>query len=512
MEKNRITSFQFFSLMLLFQLGTSLVVNLGMRAGRDAWISIFLGMVYGLLLFWIFTFLYRLFPGMLPTAYTRNLFGKYVGWVIGLMYTVFFVYQTGRDLRDGGALVLSTALRQTPLIVANALMIMSVAYVVHKGIEVLARTAIIFAVVVILIGSFSTILLILSGVIEMERVFPILGNGISPVLETFYRQSYAFPFSEIICFSMILPYLGNAKTGVKAGYIAILMSGIILSYTSVINVAVLGVDMVQRSPLPLMTTISKASISDFIQRNDILIVMTLIIDDFFKVAVYFYVALIGIADLFKIAYRKLIYPMALLVLLISLVVAKSLPEHLEEGAVILYRIDPLFFVVIPLILCVAGWIYKIRTASRKKATSSKGQVQSSEQSPGGQQGSDAEQPQGGQQGSDAEQPQSGQRGSDAEQSQDGQQGSDAEQPQGGQQGSDAEQPQGGQQGSDAEQSQGGQQGSDAEQPQSGQQGSVVQQASKEGQLSGSAPGPDMEQASVSDQGSEIEQTSGTENH
>ncbi|MNS12238.1 Spore germination protein [compost metagenome] len=228
--------------------------------------------------------------------------------------------------------------------------------------------------------------------------------------------------------------------------------------------AVLGVDMVQRSPLPLMTTISKASISDFIQRNDILIVMTLIIDDFFKVAVYFYVALIGTADLFKIAYRKLIYPMALLVLLISLVVAKSLPEHLEEGAVILYRIDPLFFVVIPLILCVAGWIYKIRTASRKKAASSKGQVQSSEQSQGGQQGSDAEQPQGGQQGSDAEQ------------------------------------------------SQGGQQGSDAEQPQSGQQGSVVQQASKEGQLSGSAPGPDIEQASVSDQGSEVEQTSGTENH
>ncbi|WP_433944424.1 GerAB/ArcD/ProY family transporter [Paenibacillus sp. SN-8-1] len=535
MEKNRITSFQFFSLMLLFQLGTSLVVNLGMRAGRDAWISILLGMGYGLLLFWIFAYLYRQFPGLLPTAYARKLFGKYVGWIIGLLYTVFFVYQTGRDLRDGGALVLSTALKQTPLIVANALMIMSVAYVIHKGIEVLARTAVIFAMVVILIGSFSTLLLLLSGIIEMERLFPILGNGIGPVLETFYRQSYAFPFSEIVCFAMILPYLGNAKTGVKAGYIAILVSGIVLSYTSVINVAVLGVDMVQRSPLPLMTTISKASISDFIQRNDILIVMTLIIDDFFKVAVYFYVALIGTADLFKIAYRKLIYPMALLVLLISLVVAKSLPEHLEEGAVILYRIDPLFFVVIPLLLCVAAWIYKLRTASRNKAASGKGQAPGLEQSQDGQQGANAGQSQDaqqgtnagqsqdgqqgtnagqsedGQQGANAEQTQDGKQGTSAEQTQDGQQGTNAGQSQDGHQGADAGQSQDGQQGATAEQPQDGQQGANAEQPQDGPQGSVVQQMSKEGQLSGPEREPGMEQGSVPDQGSQDELTPGTDN-
>ncbi|USB32943.1 GerAB/ArcD/ProY family transporter [Paenibacillus sp. YPG26] len=453
MEKNRITSFQFFSLMLLFQLGTSLVVNLGMRAGKDAWISILLGMGYGLLLFGIFVFLYKLFPEILPTTYVRKLLGKHVGWVIGLLYTVFFIYQTGRDLRDGGALVLSTALKQTPLIVANALMIMSVAYAIHKGIEVLARTAVIFAVVVVLIGGFSTILLVLSGVIEIERVFPVLGEGLRPVLETFIRQSYAFPFSEIITFSMILPYLGNAKTGVKAGYIAILVSGIILSYTSVINVAVLGVDMVQRSPLPLMTTISKASISDFIQRNDILIVMTLIIDDFFKVAVYFYVALVGTADLFKMDYRKLIYPMALLVLFISLVVAKSLPEHLEEGAIILYRFTPLFFVIIPLILYAAGWIYKIRKAS------------------GGGQGADAEQTQSGGQQGDSEQTQSGGQGADAEQAQGGGQGADTEQAQGGGQGADAEQAQGGKQGAGAEQAQSGGQGADAEQAQGdGQEG------------------------------------------
>lgn len=364
MEKNRISAFQLFSLMTLFQLGTALVVNLGLEARRDAWIAVFLGMGYGLLLFWMLVYLYKLFPDMLPTEYVRILFGKYIGTVIGVMYVVFFTYVTGRDLRDGGALVLSLTLKQTPLVIANTLMIMSVAYVLHKGVEVLARTALIFLAMVMLIGAFSTVLLVLSDVIEPKRLLPILENGIQPILSTFVHQSYAFPFSEVICFAMLLPYLSKSKNGIRAGYLSILLAGVLLSYTSAMNISVLGVNMVERSPLPLMTTVSKTSISDFIQRNDIFIVMTLIIGDFFKVAVYYYAAVIGAAEIFKLEYRKLVYPVGLLVLVISLLVASSLPEHLEEGAKVLYQVSPLFFVVIPVILVIAGWIYKKRSASK----------------------------------------------------------------------------------------------------------------------------------------------------
>lgn len=38
----------------------------------------------------------------------------------------------------------SAALRETPLLIVNLLMIMAVAYVLHQGLEVLARTATIF--------------------------------------------------------------------------------------------------------------------------------------------------------------------------------------------------------------------------------------------------------------------------------------------------------------------------------------------------------------------------------
>lgn len=79
MEKVRISPLQFFSLLVLFQFGTTLVVNLGLQAGKDSWIAMLIGMIMGLLLFSMNAFLYSLFPDKLPTVYYRILLGKYLG-------------------------------------------------------------------------------------------------------------------------------------------------------------------------------------------------------------------------------------------------------------------------------------------------------------------------------------------------------------------------------------------------------------------------------------------------
>ncbi|MFD2877533.1 GerAB/ArcD/ProY family transporter [Paenibacillus rhizoplanae] len=49
---------------VLFELGTALVVNLGMESGRDAWLSILLGCVAGLMVFTGYAYLYRKQPDL----------------------------------------------------------------------------------------------------------------------------------------------------------------------------------------------------------------------------------------------------------------------------------------------------------------------------------------------------------------------------------------------------------------------------------------------------------------
>lgn len=51
MEKARISASQLFILMVLFELGTSLLLPVAIQANQDAWLSILLGMLGSLILF-----------------------------------------------------------------------------------------------------------------------------------------------------------------------------------------------------------------------------------------------------------------------------------------------------------------------------------------------------------------------------------------------------------------------------------------------------------------------------
>ncbi|MNH89952.1 Spore germination protein YndE [compost metagenome] len=367
MDSTKIKPMQFFSLLVLFQLGTALVVNLGIQSGRDAWIAILAGLMIGLLLFAVYSILYKLFPDMLPTSYARVLLGKYVGTAVSLAYVVFFLNKASRDLLDGGLLIISSTLKETPLPIVNMLMVLTIAYVLHKGIEVMARTATIFLAIVLMLGFLIGIVILFSNIIEMNRLLPVLGYGVKPVIESVMKQNYQFPFAEVICFKMVMPSLRDQKKGIKAGYMAVLLSGLILSVTAMVTISVLGVDIAERSSFPLLTMVGKASISDFIQRTDILVVMVLIIGDFFKISMFYYAALIGMADLFKVPYRKLLYPVAIIILLISILIARNYSEHVMKGGRALYLIDPVFFIAIPLILIIAATINKFRSRLRTGA-------------------------------------------------------------------------------------------------------------------------------------------------
>lgn len=354
MGKVKIGLVQFFSITLLFELGTALVVNLGMGAGRDAWLSILLGAAAGIIMFAGYAYLYWKYPDEPFTSYVRKLLGRPLGALIAVLYIILYLNLAGRDLRDGSTMLAMATMHNTPLFILSSLMILSAAYVLHKGLEVLTRTSLVFSAIVLLIGVFSIILLTLSGSINTNHLLPLLENGFEPVLDSVTHQNYMFPFGEMICFTMLMPHLSHVKKGPWIIAAGMLFAALLLSLTMAMNISVLGADIVERSPLPLMPAISKISISDFIQRVDIFVVMVLIIGVFFKVAVFFAAALIGISDLFNIPYRKMLYPCALIILFTSMLDARSFVEHLDEGGRLLYMVYPYFMVVIPVILIIAA--------------------------------------------------------------------------------------------------------------------------------------------------------------
>ncbi|MBD1381769.1 GerAB/ArcD/ProY family transporter [Metabacillus arenae] len=367
MEKAKISTIQLFAMMFMFDLGTTLVVSYGIGAKKDAWLAILLGMAGGMVLFFIYYSLFRQYPGMPLTGFARKIFGKYLGWIIGLLYILYFLYMAARLLRDFGDLLLSSTMTETPLLPLNILMILAICYVVYQGIEVVGRTAEVFIVILIFFGFTGNLLVVLSGNVDIHNLQPFLENGWKPILTTAFPLITSFPFGEMFVFSMLLPYLNQFKLVKKVWLSALISCGLILSYTASLNTAVLSVEVVERSTFPLFSTIGKVNIFEFIQRLDALVVFTFLITVFFKVSIFFYSALIGMTDLFKLKnYQQIVLPTGVIIMFISMAMASDYAEHIEEGLIVTIRYLHIpFLIIMPLIMLV---ISIIRNRFKNKAS------------------------------------------------------------------------------------------------------------------------------------------------
>lgn len=359
MEKAKINAYQLYCLLVLFEFGTALLVPLGMDVRQDAWIAILLGGMGGLLLFGLYVYLFRQYPQLPLTGYLPKILGKYIGWPLGFLYVVFFIYAGARDLRDVGSLLIASVYDRTPLFVLNLLVLFAAAYVIRKGIEVMARTGEIMTASIFAFGLLGVPLVLFSNIMDVHLLLPVLGEGWKPVLTTALTQTWMFPFGETICFTMLLPYLNKPNLAFKTGAAGIAVSALVLSLTISMEITILGAVLTSRSTFPLLAAISKVNIGDFIQHVDALAVFTLIVNNFFKVGLFYYAAAVGTADLFRFPkYQVLLLPIGFIMLISSMMMASNFPEHLKEGKLALKTIFPVFAVALPLILAAAVQIRK----------------------------------------------------------------------------------------------------------------------------------------------------------
>jgi spore germination protein KB len=356
MEKAKISASQLFILMVLFELGSAMLVPLAIRAKQEAWLAILLGMLGSFVLFLVYHKLYSYYPDFLPTEYMQKILGKVMGTVLAFVYILYFMYDASRVLRDFGEMLLTFAYPDTPLFIANALLMLVIIYTIRKGIEVIARSGELLFIFMYILAIIGFILIVTSGLIDVTNLKPVLEEGLLPPLKVALSETLYFPFTEAVVFTMILPYLNNSKKAKVTMLCATGLSGINLAITMLINISVLGVDLTSRSQFPLLSTVQTIQVADFLERLDVFFMLAMVISIFFKVCVLFYAAVIGTANLFKIkSPSQLSYPLGIVILFMSITIASNFQEHLHEG---LYAAKfalhiPLFTIIPPLLLLVA---------------------------------------------------------------------------------------------------------------------------------------------------------------
>ncbi|WP_339319772.1 GerAB/ArcD/ProY family transporter [Paenibacillus sp. FSL R10-2734] len=356
MRKETISANQLFALILLFELGTALVVPIGLESGHAVWIAILLALPGGLLLYMLYVYLYRQYPDMIISGYTRKILGNVIGWPVSLTFIPILLFNASRNLHEVGDLLIAASYDKTPMIIINAMMIVAVIYILSKGIVVFARAAEIYMLFIILMGVVCCFLVVAAGLIKLDNLFPIHGSDWKNALKSAYLNIWLFPFGEMICFTTILPHIIKPKVAKRTGIITIVLSGLLLSFIHAIEISVLGADIYDRTTFPMFTTITLVNLANFIQRMDALVILTMIIGVFFKLSVYCYAAMVITADLFKVKdSRKLVAPVGVVVLFGSLISSSNYTIHLDEGEVFLRYVLPYFCAAVPILLFIVHY-------------------------------------------------------------------------------------------------------------------------------------------------------------
>lgn len=336
------------------------MIDTAKGTGKDSWITILLGIVLGIILYGVYIALFQYYPNKPLTLYVQDIWGKYIGWIVGLLYVAYFIYEASRTLRYYEELLAISTFPNTTILSLGLCMIICVSYITTKELNSHARASFIAVAVVVMSLCLIYLLEFISGLIHLSQARPILEFGWKPVLENLFPYTLCTPFGEMIIFTMILPFLDQKEKAYKIGMLALTTSGLFLAITTLIHFSILGDNVSNHTAFPGLVSIFMVNIAYIITRIAGLLLTTLVILGVFKITLFFYCAMLGISHLFKNTNGKsFILPLSILIVYISVTMAWNYNEHLYEGKnIVTYYLHIPFQIVIPVLLLITAFLKK----------------------------------------------------------------------------------------------------------------------------------------------------------
>lgn len=329
---NSISTWQLYCLMLLFQLGTSVVFGFSSYAKQDAWITVVLSTIVGLGIFWVYTKLLSVGSSHNWTSLLQQAFGKWIGYLLGIIYIFVFTYSAARDLRDLAELIRTFLLPNTPMVVIMILFQLIVSYLCYSGLERMGRIAEMNVPIVFLFFAFQVILLSVSGELQFKLLQPVAEKW-KPILTSIFPGNISVPYAEAFAFAAFWSSIKQPGRFFKAALWSSISASLIILALDIMAICTVGPEVFSRSIFPVMILFHVVNVGDFLQNIDPLIVTNFMIGVLLKISIFTYASLSVIGDLWKVEGHKVaVMPISILILLFGFYMANNLSSHLFIGS------------------------------------------------------------------------------------------------------------------------------------------------------------------------------------
>ena len=353
--KEKISLNQLMNIVIGFNLGSSLIIGIGLNAKQDAWIAVLCSSIIGVFIALFYYHFQTVLPNKNFFEMLEYTFNRSFSIFITYIYILYFFYLATRVIRDFGELVSTFILPNTPVEICNISLVIILTYIIYLGIEVLGRVTEVFTPYSILFIIIVTILLIANGDIKFEKITPVLATGVKPLSHTIFPYELIRPYAQLFSLTFLFSNLPKQEYARHTLISSVISSGLLLTVGTLIVSTTLGASIASRSAFPFVSATRLISIGDFFQRVDAFAVFIIALGVVIKICIFSFASLKGLEYIFKLPYRVMIIPMMCILSMYSSFISFNFSDHITESITVVpfFLSLPLFFLFPSLFMVLA---------------------------------------------------------------------------------------------------------------------------------------------------------------
>ncbi|RJX40455.1 spore gernimation protein [Paenibacillus pinisoli] len=354
-----ISRHQLLAVSIIYQIGTTIIFGFASGAGRDSWLAVLISTMLGLAIIMVYVSVTQLNPGLTYIECYPKQFGKWLGTPIAWLHPLLFLYIAGRIVADINNLVPSTILPGTPPWSILTIFMIVIGYSLFLGLKVMGRLAEIILPLLGIIYIAEVVLIISSGVVDLDNLFPLLDKGWNRVWKVVWPLGVIQSYGESLALAMVWTSVRPKGRVGRTMVLSTLLAGSFIAFTDAMAISVFGEEIFKRATYPMYALIQAINVADFITQLDATGVLYFCFMAFLKTFIYLYAAVRSIQKLtYAQSIRSFIIPVCVIAFVLGLTMAPNVIAHITvvEKIVPYSPIYLSLMIFIPMVLMAVSWL------------------------------------------------------------------------------------------------------------------------------------------------------------
>lgn len=360
MTSEKLSANQLIFLIILFVLGSSIIMGVSNLAEQDSWLSIIMGIIIAIPVVVMYARIIKLNPGLSLFDIAENLFGKFWGKTITILFIWYAIHLGAMVSCNFTKYVELTTLLETPEIVVSIILLGTAFYLIKSKIQTFGKWGIVALPIMLIMVGFTVILSTKN--INLESLMPMFDHKISLVINDTFRI-WSFPLIEVVLFLCMADVFNKNDNPYKIYITAVVIGGVVLLIIFLRNLLVLGEYMNETAYFPSYVVARIIRLGEFITRIEGVITANFILAGVTKISVCLLAAAKGVSKLLKEKnYHKVVLPTALLMLTTCTILYPDIMGMFDFINVYLIYAFP-FQIIIPVLIWITS---EIKAKKQKK--------------------------------------------------------------------------------------------------------------------------------------------------